>query len=172
MLRRVNAGLYEEDGGADVELAVKASNNGGVEAATFDYDSTVLPPHPIEGHPGCEFTVKSGIHQFRVLVVFNPAAPATARYDLFQINGAGVLVPIAGKSVTNNGGTPLIGFGIDGLAAVAVAGPRAARRRKARKPSRPKPKKTMTRRTAKKKPAARKASPARRKGLRKTAKKR
>jgi hypothetical protein len=171
MLRRVNAGLYEEDESADVELAVKAANNGGVEAATFDYDSAILPPHPIEGHPGCQFTVNGGIRQFRVLVVFNPAAPASARYDLFQVNGAGVLVPVAGKSVTNNGGTPLIGFGIDGLAAAADAGKRAGRR-KARKPSRPKPKKTMARRAAKKKPVARKSKPARRKASRKMAKKR
>ena len=173
MLRRVNAGLYEEDEGADVELAVKASNNDGVEDATFDYDSTVLPAHPIGGHPGCQFTVQSGTQQFRVLVVFSPSAPATARYDLFQVNAAGTLVPIAGKSVTNNGGTPLIGFGIDGEAAEDEA-KAAGRRRKARKPSRPKAQKTMlTRRTAKKKHAPRKAKPARRpKVFRKMAKKR
>jgi hypothetical protein len=64
MLRRVNAGLFEEDEGANVQLAVKATNNGGVEAAQFDYDSTVLDRD-------------------------------------------------VGKSVTNNGGTPLIGFGVN-----------------------------------------------------------
>lgn len=156
MLRRVNAGLYEEDEGSDVELAVKATNNGGVEAAQFDYDSTVLGQDLVDGFPGCRFTVRSGTRQFRALVTFSPSAPATARYDLFQVNAAGTLTPV-GKSVTNNGGTPLIGFGIAGVAveeAVEIAGGR----RKARKPSRPKPRKTMLTRRKAATPSRKKAS--------------
>ncbi len=160
MLRRVNAGLYEEDDGADVQLAVKATNNGGVEAAQFDYDSTVLAQDVVDGFPGCRFTVRSGTRQFRALVTFSPSASATARYDLFQVNPAGTLAPV-GKSVTNNGGTPLIGFGIAGMP-VKVAVEIAGRRRKARKPSRPQRRKTMvTRRKAatpsRKKPSTQRA---------------
>ena len=144
MLRRVNAGLFEEDDGANIELAVKATNNGGVEAAQFDYDSTVLDQDVVDGFPGCRFTVRSGTRQFRALVTFSPSAPAHARYDLFQVNAAGTLT-LVGKSVTNTGGTPLIGFGIAGVAVAPVfeiAGPR----RKARKRSRPKPRKTTPKR--------------------------
>jgi hypothetical protein len=147
MLRRVNAGLYEEDDGANVQLAVKATNNGGVEAAQFDYDSAVLDQDVVDGSPGCRFTVKSGTRQFRSLVVFSPTASASARYDLFQVNPAGTLTPV-GKNVTNTGGTPLIGFGIAGVAVAEVVEIARARRR-ARKRVRPKPRQRMrTRRKA------------------------
>ena len=183
MLRRVNAGLYEEDEGANVQLAVKATNNGGVEAAQFDYDSTVLDPDVIDGFPGCRFTARSGTRQFRALVVFGQGAPATARYDLFQVNAAGTLTPV-GKSVTNNGGTPLIGFGIAGVAVEEVVViPSARREARKRKTARPKRRKTMrprrkaatasrkkpSTRMAKAKSGARKTKRARR---RKSAKKR
>jgi hypothetical protein len=143
MLRRVNAGLYEEDEGSDVELAVKATGNGGMEAALFDYDSTVLDQDVVDGFPGCRFTVGGGTRQFRALVAFSPAASASARYDLFQVNAAGTLAPV-GKSVTNSGGTPLIGFGIAGVPVdeeVAMTG----RRRKAAKASRKKTSRTAKR---------------------------
>jgi hypothetical protein len=156
MLRRVNAGLYEEDDGRDVQLAVKATNNNGVEAAQFDYDSTVLGQDVVDGFPGCRFTVGSGTRQFRALVTFSPSSSASARYDLFQVNAAGTLTPV-GKSVTNTGGTPLIGFGIAGVAvqaAVEIAGPRA----KARRPSRRKPRKTTLTRRKAASPSSKKAS--------------
>lgn len=161
MLRRVNAGLYEEDEGADIQLVVKATNNGGVEAGQFDYDSTVLPQETIQGFPGGHFTVKSGIRQFRVLVVFSPTAPATARYELFQVNAAGTLTAV-GKSVTNNGGTPLIGFGIDGVAVEAAVGAGAGRRKRPKPARRTRHKTMLTRRkaAAPSRPAAsRKAKP-------------
>jgi hypothetical protein len=121
MLKRVTGALYEEDEDASVSLAVQSQNNNGVESATFDYDAGVLPTGPIQGHPGCTFDVLSDIHQFRTLVVFDPGAPSTARYDLFQVNSAGALVPV-GKSVTKAASAPLIGFGIDGVTVAAPVG--------------------------------------------------
>jgi hypothetical protein len=156
MLRRINAGLFEEEDGADIELAVKAQNNNGTEAAQFDYDSTVLNQDTVQGLPGCRFKVKSGIRQFRVLVTFNTAAPLAARYELFQVNAAGTLMPV-GKSVTNTGGTPLIGFGIDGVSvAVPVGAGRAGRRKMPKPPRRSRQRTTSARRkaTTSRKPAA------------------
>jgi hypothetical protein len=121
MLRRVHAALFEEDAGLGIELAVVARNNNGTESARFDYDSTVLPPDIVHGHPGCRFVVRPNLRGFRVLVVFDPGAPATARYDLHQVNSAGALMPV-GKSVTKSAATPLIGFSLDGVAAALVAG--------------------------------------------------
>jgi hypothetical protein len=170
MLKRVTSALYEEDEEASVSLAVQAQNNNGVERATFDYDSGVLPPGPIQGHPGCTFEVLSGIHQFRTHVVFDPGAPSTARYDLFQVDSAGTLVPV-GKSVTNAASTSLIGFGIEGVAVAApvgVGGPvgarpaGAARRRAAPSrqppPARKKPTARATRKTAAKRKTAKKTT--------------
>ena len=104
MLRRVHAALFEEDAGLGIELAVVARNNNGTESARFDYDSTVLPPDIVQGHPGCRFVVRPNLRGFRVLVVFDPGAPATARYDLHQVNSAGALLPV-GKSVTKSAAT-------------------------------------------------------------------
>jgi hypothetical protein len=159
MLRRVNAGLFEEDDGAAIELAVKAQNNNGTEAAQFDYDSNVLGQDTVQGFPGCRFTVKPGIRQFRALVVFDPAAAKTARYDLFQVNAAGTLTSV-GKTVTNTGGTPLIGFGIDGVAVTALVGARARRRKMPKPPrsARGKTTKTTTRRRASTSPKAKRSS--------------
>jgi hypothetical protein len=157
MLKRVNAGLFEEVEGADIELAVKATNNGGTEDAIFDYGGTDPGRAVVDGHPGCRFTVKTGPLQFKAFVAFSPSAPASARYDLFQINAAGTLAPV-GKSVTNIGGsaTSLIGFGIAGVArdeAVAFARPR----REAATPSSRK----KASRTVKRKSVSRKAKPTR-----------
>jgi hypothetical protein len=157
MLRRVNAGLFEEDEAAAIELAVKAQNNNGTEAAQFDYDSNVLGQDTVQGFPGGRFTVKPGIRQFRVLVVFDPAAPNTARYDLFQVNAAGTLTPV-GKSVTNTGGTPLIGFGIDGVAVAALVGARAGRRKMPKPPRSVRAKTTMARRKASTSPKPKRSS--------------
>jgi hypothetical protein len=177
MLKRVTSALFEEDEDASVSLAVQSQNNNGVERATFDYDAGVLPAGPIQGHPGCTFDVLSDIHQFRTFVFFDPGAPSTARYDLFQVNSAGALVPV-GKSVTKAASTPLIGFGIDGVAVVAPVGvgapvgarPAGAGRRRSSAsrqppPARKKPPVRTTRKTAAKRKAARKTTrtPARRK---------
>jgi hypothetical protein len=127
MLRRVNAALYEGDLGEHVELFVVQQGNGGVETATFEYNGTVLPAHPIQGHPGCEFMVASGTHQFECIVVFNPASPSTARYDLFEVNSAGGQTAL-NKSVTAADPTPLIGFGIAGVAVALAATPASVTR--------------------------------------------
>jgi len=171
MLRRINAGLFEEDEDGDIELAVKAQNNNGTEAARFDYDSNVLAPDTVQGLPGCRFKVKSGTRQFRALVVFDPAAPPTARYDLFQVNAAGTLTPV-GKSVTNTFGTPLIGFGIDGVPVAAAVGAAPGRRKMPKRPRRAARKMTSARRgaTTSRKPAAARAAKAATTGKAKTAK--
>jgi hypothetical protein len=170
MLKRVTGALYEEDEDASVSLAVQSQNNNGVERATFDYDAGVLPPGPIQGHPGCTFDVLSNIHQFRTHVVFDPGAPSTARYELFQVNSAGALVPV-GKSVTKAASTALIGFGIDGVAVAAPVGvgapvggrPAGAGRRRAAPsrqppPARKKPPVGTKRKTTAKRKAAKKTT--------------
>jgi hypothetical protein len=155
MLKRINAGLFEEDEDSDIELAVKAQNNNGTEDARFDYNSTVLGRDTVQGHPGCRFKVRSGTRQFKVLVAFDPAAPAAARYDLFQVNAAGTLTAV-GKSVSNTGGTALIGFGIDGVPVTVPAGAAGGRRKMPKRPKRASRKAVSRRRRAKttRKPAA------------------
>ena len=162
MLRRVNAALYEGDLGEHVELFVIQQGNGGVETAMFEYNGIVLPAHPIQGHPGCEFTVVSGTHQFQCIVVFNPASQPTARYDLFEVNSAGGQTAL-NKSVTAADPAPLIGFGIEGvavaLAATPASMPRGAAPVRPAPPVRARPARTVRKRAAKKpKPAKRRKS--------------
>ena len=157
MLRRVNAALYEGDLGEHVELLVIQQGNGGVETASFEYNGIVLPAHPIQGHPGCEFTVVSGTHQFECIVVFNPAAQPTGRYDLFEVNSAGGQTAL-NKSVTAADPTPLIGFGIDAVAVALAARPaslpRGAAPVRPAAPVQPRPATKVRKRAAKKaKPA-------------------
>lgn len=168
MLRRINAGLFEEDEGSDIELAVKAQGNNGTQAAQFDYDSNVLGQDTVQGLPGCRFRVQPGTRQFRALVVFDPAAPPTARYDLLQVNAAGALSTV-GKSVSNAGGTPLIGFGIAGVQ-VAVAAGAAGGRMKMAKPPRRAARKMASVRPKKKPKAAKRAVKAKRRPAPKRAK--
>ena len=119
MLKRVTGALFEADAGSRIQLVVQARSNNGTEAARFEYDSIVLPAQTILGHPGCTFAVVPAIRQFEAIVVFDPAAPAGARYDLFEVNSAGGLTAL-GENVTSGASAPLIGFGVDGLR-VAVA---------------------------------------------------
>jgi hypothetical protein len=178
MLRRVNAALYEGDLGEHVELFVIQQGNGGVETAMFEYSGIVLPAHPIQGHPGCEFTVVSGTHQFQCIAVFNPASQPTARYDLFEVNSAGGQTAL-NKSVTAADPAPLIGFGIDGVAVALAARPasmpRGAAPVRPAAPVRARPASTVRERNAKKqKPAkGRKSSrkPAGKKATKRTKKK-
>lgn len=147
MLKRINAGLFEEGEGSDIELAVKAQNNNGTESAQFDYDSNVLGQDTVQGLPGCRFRVKPGTRQFRALVTFDPAAPPTARYDLFQVSASGTLISV-GKSVTNTFGTPLIGFGIAGMPVAVLAGAGGGRREMPKPLTRARPETTPARRKA------------------------
>jgi hypothetical protein len=172
MLRRVNAALYEGDLGEHVELFVVQQRNGGVETATFEYNGIVLPAHPIQGHPGCEFTVVAGTHQFECIVVFNPAQP-TARYDLFEVNSAGGQTALT-KSVTAADPTPLIGFGIGGvavaLAATTASVPRGAAPARPAEPVQPQRARTVRNRAAKKAKAAKVRKSSRKPPLKKAAK--
>jgi hypothetical protein len=178
MLRRVNAALYEGDLGEDVELFVVQQGNGGVETAMFEYNGTVLPAHPIQGHPGCEFTVVSGTHQFQCIAVFNPASQPSARYDLFQVNSAGGQTAL-NKSVTAADPAPLIGFAIDAVAVALAARPASVDRGAAPvrppAPVRPRPSRTIRTRAPKKATPAkgRKSNrkPVRKKSTKKTKKK-
>jgi hypothetical protein len=123
MLKRVTGALFEADAGSQIQLVVQARSNNGTEAARFEYDSTVLPAQTILGHPGCTFAVVPAIRQFEAIVVFDPGAPAGARYDLFEVNSAGGLTAL-GENVTSGASAPLIGFGVDGVrVAVAPMGP-------------------------------------------------
>jgi hypothetical protein len=167
MLRRVNAALYEGDLGEHVELFVVQQGNGGVETASFEYNGIVLPARPIQGHPGCEFTLVSSTHQFECIVVFNPASQPTARYDLSEVNSAGGQTAL-NKSVTAADPAPLIGFGINGVAVALAAAPASVSRGAAPvRPAAP----VQPRRTKKvRKRAAKKAKPAKgRKSSRKPA---
>jgi esterase/lipase superfamily enzyme len=120
MLRRVHDALFREDAGLSIELAVVAQNNNGVQSAHFEYDSVVLSD-VVQGHPGCRFIVQYGIRQFRALVAFDPAAPASARYDLCQVDSAGRLQRV-GESVTMSEATSQIVLSIDGVAVPGRAG--------------------------------------------------
>jgi hypothetical protein len=126
MLTRVTGALFEGDAGDDVQLVVRAQNNNGTEAATFEYAEALLTTETIQGHPGCSFTLEPSIHQFETIVVFAANAPASARYDLLQVNSAGGLT-LLGESVVNGGGSPLIGFGIDGIPTPVRAAVRSTR---------------------------------------------
>jgi hypothetical protein len=152
MLKRVNAALYEANRGEQVELFVVARGNGGSETATFEYSNAGLSPHPVQGHPGCSFTLDPGTHQFECIVVFNPASPA-ARYDLFEVNSAGGSTAL-NKNITAADPTPIIGFAIDGVAAAdaLAAGPSRGLARGGAAPRDPR-----TAKAAKKKPAKAKA---------------
>jgi hypothetical protein len=124
MLTRLTGALFQGDAGEKVQLFVVHQGNLGPEQATFAYNSTPQQPRNVLGHPGCELTLQTGIRQFETLVVFNPASPAAARYDLFQVNSAGGAAAL-GENVTRAALTHAIGFGIDGAPVAAMAGTRS-----------------------------------------------
>ena len=158
MLKRINAALYVGNRGEQSELFVIAQGNGGAETATFEYNNAVLPPHPVQGHPGCSFTLDPGVHQFECIVVFNPGSPA-ARYDLFQVDEGGGLAPL-NANVRSDQSSPLIGFTINGATvaapAFAAAGARAMSPRAAKGKEKPAKKAAPKKAAAKKGKAAKK----------------
>ena len=118
MLRRVNAALFEAPPGARVQLVVDSQQNNGVKDARFEYAGNTLPRQTILGLPGCTVPVANSSELLEVGVVFDPAAPGTARYDLFEVENG---VPNAlQKSVKHSDSTPLISFTIDPVAVPAV----------------------------------------------------
>ena len=159
MLRRVNAALFEAPVGARIQVVAVAQENNGVNDARFEYAGQILPRETIQGLPGCSFTVADAREGLEAAVVFDPAAPGSARYDLFEVENGAMLD--LHKSTRHSDFSPLISFTIkpapiDIPKAVAVrplAFPRAtvrrAAKRKARK--RPAPKKAARKRPVKKK---------------------
>jgi hypothetical protein len=159
MLRRVNAALFEAPAGATIQVVALAQGNNGVNDARFEYGGQILPRETIQGLPGCSFTVADSREGLEAAVVFDPAAPGSARYDLFEVeNGATLDLH---KSTRQSDFSPLISFTIRpefiGVAAGAVRPvefPQPTRRRAAKR-SKKKP-------AGKKKTGRRKASTQRR----------
>jgi len=128
MLRRVNAGLFEAPAGAHIQLLVEAQGNNGVEEASFQYGTEVLDPLTVDGAPGCEFDVSGDRDVLEIGVVFDPAAPGSARYDVFEFeNGVRSSLNLF---VKNSDSAPLLFFTIDPVGVLAGAGavPRGAAR--------------------------------------------
>jgi hypothetical protein len=150
MLRRVNAALFEAPAGARIQVVAESQGNNGVNDARFEYATELLPRETILGLPGCSFRVADSSEGLEAVVVFDPGAPGSARYDLFEVEN-GVKSDL-GKSTTASQSAPLISFTIDPVAVAVVtrskslAPPRAAAARK------------TTRKTVKRKPAKRKAA--------------
>ena len=162
MLRRVNAALFEAPAGARIQVVAAAQENNGVNDARFEYAGQILPRETILGLPGCSFTVADARKGLEAAVVFDPAAPGSARYDLFEVENGTTLD--LHKSTRHLDLSPLISFTIkpEFIAATAALRPvgfrqptvRRAAKRKAKKPTAPK--KTATKRASKKTTAAHK----------------
>jgi hypothetical protein len=158
MLRRVNAALFEAPSGARIQIVAESQGNNGVNAARFQFGTDVLPAETILGQPGCTFDFGGVRDLFEAVVVFDPTAPLSARYDLFEVEN-GVTIPL-GKFTRNSDSAPLIGFTIRPAAVAVAAGAGAA--------SSPAPKRPRAGFTGAKKRAAKK-SPAKRKAASKKA---
>ena len=111
MLRRVNAALFEAPPGALIRVVAEAQGNNGVNDARFEYAGQILPRETILGLPGCSFTVADFSERLEAVVVFDPGAPGSARYDLFEVEN-GVKNDLQ-KSTRHSDSTPLISFTID-----------------------------------------------------------
>ena len=168
MLRRFNAALYEAPSGARIQIVVDSQDNNGVKDARFQYGTDILDRETILGLPGCTFTVGPTREQFQAGVVFDPAAPGSARYDMFEVEN-GVASPLS-KNVKNSASAPLLAFAVDPVASVAAAAPVGMARpagARAAAPTTTK-KKTAARKksAAKKKTAKKKTAPAKKKTAR------
>jgi hypothetical protein len=157
MLRRVNSALFRAPAGARIQVVTQAQGNNGVNDARFEYAQQILPRETILGLPGCSFTVAGTSEGLEAVVVFDPAAPGTARYDLFEVENG--IANALQKSVTAANASPLIGFTIDPVGALVPAGPvgfaapRAAKGAKAKGKPATRAKKTARKKTAGKKKA-------------------
>jgi hypothetical protein len=167
MLRRVNAALFEAPAGAPIQVVAEAQGNNGVSDARFEYAGQILPRETILGLPGCSFTVTDFSEGLQAVVVFDPAAPGSARYDLFEIEN-GVKSALH-KSVKHSESSPLISFTIDPVPLAAAEPARAAA------PRLPRAGKKAAKRKATRKKAAKKATqkaPARKRSSRTSRKRR
>ena len=161
MLRRVNAALFEAPPGAVIQVVADAQGNNGVNDARFEYAGQILARETILGLPGCSFTIADFSERLEAVVVFDPGAPGSARYDLFEVEN-GVRNDLQ-KSTRHSDSTPLISFTIDPVMVAVSSGSRAAAPRPLRKAAR--------RKAARKRTAVKKKKPAKKKPARKPAKK-
>jgi hypothetical protein len=117
MLKRVTGELFRARIGETIQIRAVATHNPGSDIASFEYADGI-----VENDTGstsqCTFDVEPGINQFQAVVVFAAGAGATAQYDLFEIDDNGDPQPLD-EFVNPDGSTPMIGFGIQGTAAVA-----------------------------------------------------
>lgn len=150
MLTRIGADRFAAPTGQQIQVVSRSRNNNGTNDARFEYNGAVLPRQTIQGLPGCTFTVVTATQTFEAVVAFDPAAPATARYDLFEVDPGGGLLDLQEDAFA---GDPLINFGITGEAAAAAA--TRARRSAAPAPATTAKRKARAKRaTAKKKKAS------------------
>lgn len=166
MLRRVNSALFEAPRGARIQIVAEAQGNPADNQARFEYARKILPKETILGLPGCSFTVADSSETLEAVVVFDPSAPASARYDLFQVeNGvkSDLRVP-----VTHSQSSPLISFTIEPVAVAARRGPvRPAAARAAEKAAKKAAKKKAAKKKAAKKKTPRKKGAATKKAAKK-----
>ena len=109
MLRKVSGEVYEAPPGARIQIVVESQNNNGVNDARFEYANRTLDRETILGLPGCSFTVADDREGFQVGVVFDPAAPTSAVYNLFEVENGGKSDL---RKAAKNNGDPLVGFTI------------------------------------------------------------
>src|SRR5262245_20409606 len=157
MLHRLDADTYQCNAGDTVTIV--AQSDDGAPSATFRYLKK-LTTQQIQGNPGRTFDVVEGVKMFACAVVFGQGA--APRYDLFEVDAAGVLVDLDFPITPDMG--PTAQFRIDGLpvAVLAAASPKSAGPRRATKKKRARRKAGATKAGSKKKP----------KGARKTVKSR
>jgi hypothetical protein len=116
MLQRQSPTLFQATTGETVTIAAIARNNGGAEAAIFRYGSPQqLPPRVVQGHPGCEFNVRSATNTLGALVTFATGSP-TAQYELFEEDDNGILQPLQIVATPLSGA--IVQFQIVGIPAV------------------------------------------------------
>ena len=162
MLRRVNAALFEAPPGVLIQVVAEAQGNNGVNDARFEYAGQILPRETILGLPGCSFIVADSSERLEAVVVFDPGAPASARYDLLEVEN-GVRNDLQ-KSTRHSDSAPLISFTIDPVFVAVASRSRAAAPRSIRRAARKKARKrtAVKKKPAKKKPAQKKARTSRR----------
>lgn len=117
MLKRISSSLFQAPVGTPVQIVARARDNNGVNAAAYRYAQADLPVQTVQGLPGCSFTVLAQQRAFSALVVFDPGAKPSARYDLFEVDTDGTLSDMSEDTFPDS--DPDISFSIEGIAAVA-----------------------------------------------------
>ena len=109
MLTRIGADRSSAPTGQRTQIVSRSRNNNGVNDARFEYDGVVLPRETVQGLPACTFTIVPATKTFEAVVDFDPGAPSTARYDLFEVDPSGGLIDLQEDAFPVD---PLINFGI------------------------------------------------------------